>query len=260
MTLSFKLNDLTLFSLLNTRLQPCWRLSSITHSGVLILMSWVLITRCGEGLGTWYSAFLSKQVRRSASRVAAFLKSGIRLLSILFVVGPKCLSTDEMFKAIEYKKMLEEWEKSKKERKKLVGERTLHKKGRVVESKATKTKSDYEKLLIWKMSADKFKKEGKGKNLDALNRLSEEYKDHNVVPIFVLGGQPSSPPVPEICETALGQASTRFLKQAIRSNIKNMDRSDILELRKELDKALTEVEAIMGIEDVPVESVEVSVG
>jgi hypothetical protein len=37
---------------------------------------------------------------------------------------------------------------------------------------------------------------------------------------------------------ALGQASTRFLKQAILSNIKNMDRNGILELRKELDSAL----------------------
>jgi hypothetical protein len=107
-----------------------------------------------------------------------------------------------------------------------------------VESKCTKTKPDYEKLLRWKMGADKYKKEGRGKNLDALKILWDEYKDHTVLPIFVPEEQPSPPPVPEVSKTALGQASTRFAKQAILPNIKNMDRNDILELRKELDNAL----------------------
>jgi hypothetical protein len=94
--------------------------------------------------------------------VIALAKSGIISLSSIFcVVGPNCLSTDEIFKAIQYKKMLEAWEKSTKERKKLVDE-----KARAMESKGTKTKPDYEKLLRWKMGAYKFKKEGKGKKLD----------------------------------------------------------------------------------------------
>jgi hypothetical protein len=50
--------------------------------------------------------------------------------------------------------------------------------------------------------------------------------------------QPSPSPVQAISEMALGQAPTRFVKQAILHNIKNMDRNDILELRKELDNAL----------------------
>jgi hypothetical protein len=153
-------------------------------------------------------------------------------------VGPKCLGTDEIFKAIQYKKMLEAWEKSTKERKKLVHERALHEKARAVESKGTKTKPDYEKLLRWKMGADKFKKEGRGKNMDALKILWNKYKDHTVIPIFVPEEQPSPPPVPVISEMALGQASTRFAKQAFLHNIKNMDRNDILELRKELDNTL----------------------
>jgi hypothetical protein len=109
---------------------------------------------------------------------------------------------------------------------------------RVVVDKDTKTKPDYEKLLRWKMGAYKFKKEGKGKKMDALKILWNEYKDHAVIPIFVSEEQPSPPPVPVISEMALGQASTRFVKQAILPNIKNMDRNDILELRKELDNAL----------------------
>jgi hypothetical protein len=134
--------------------------------------------------------------------------------------------------------MLEAWEKSTKERKKLVGERALHEKARAMEGKGIKTKPDYEKLLRWNMGADKFKKEGKGKKLDALKIPWNEYKDRAVIPIFVPEEQPSPPPVPVISETALAQASTRFVKQDILPNIKNMDRNDILEPRKELDNAL----------------------
>jgi hypothetical protein len=42
------------------------------------------------------------------------------------------LSTDEIFKAVSYKKVLEAWEKSTKEMKKLVDERALHEKARAV--------------------------------------------------------------------------------------------------------------------------------
>jgi hypothetical protein len=177
---------------------------------------------------------LSEQTTKDEC-VIALAKSGISLSSIFFVVGPKCLSTDEIFKAIQYKKMWEVWEKSTKKRKKLVDEKALHEKARAVESKGTKAKPDYEKLLRWKMGADKFKKGGKEKKLDTLKILWIEYKDHVVIPIFVPEEQSSPPPVPVISETALGQASTRFVKQAILPNIKNVDRDDILELRKELD-------------------------
>jgi hypothetical protein len=174
---------------------------------------------------------LSEQTTEE-ERVIALAKSGISLSSIFFVVGPKCFSTDEIFNAIQYKNMLEAWEKSTKERKKLVDEWALHDKARAVDIKGTKTNPDYEKLLRWKMGADKLKKEGKGKKLDALKILWNEYKDHAVIPIFVPEEKPLSPPVPVISKTALGQASTRFVKQAILPNIKNMDRNDILELRK----------------------------
>jgi hypothetical protein len=60
--------------------------------------------------------------------------------------------------------MLEAWEKKMKERKKLMDQRALHEKVRAVESKAATTKPDYEKLLRWKMGADKFKKKGKGRS------------------------------------------------------------------------------------------------
>jgi hypothetical protein len=37
----------------------------------------------------------------------------------------------------------------------------------------------------------------------------------------------------------LGKASTKFVKEAVLPNIKNMGRDAILELRQELDNALT---------------------
>jgi hypothetical protein len=49
---------------------------------------------------------LSKQASEE-ERVIALAKSGISLSSILFIVGPSCLSTEKKFKAIEYNKKLE---------------------------------------------------------------------------------------------------------------------------------------------------------
>jgi hypothetical protein len=57
---------------------------------------------------------LSKQTSEE-ERVIALAKSGISLSSIFFVVGPSCLSADEIFKAIEYKKKLELWDTACKE-------------------------------------------------------------------------------------------------------------------------------------------------
>jgi hypothetical protein len=134
--------------------------------------------------------------------------------------------------------MLEAWEKLTKEGKKIIDEWALHEKVRAVKSKGTKTNPEYEKLLRWKMGAEKFKKEWKGKKLDALKILWNKYKYHAAIPIFVPEEQPLPPTVPSISEIALGIALTRFVKQDILPNIKNMDRNDILELRKELNNAV----------------------
>jgi hypothetical protein len=94
-------------------------------------------------------------------RVIALSKSGISLSSIFCVVGLKCLSTGEIFKAIQYKQMLDAWEKSTKKRKKLVDERALYEKARAAENKGTTTKPGYDKLLRWKMGAENSKRKGK---------------------------------------------------------------------------------------------------
>jgi hypothetical protein len=66
-------------------------------------------------LGFNGDGFLIKARRRAANlmqrlseqtteeeRVIALAKSGVSLSSIFFVMGPKCLSTNEIFKAIQY--------------------------------------------------------------------------------------------------------------------------------------------------------------
>jgi hypothetical protein len=62
--------------------------------------------------------------------VTALARSGISLSSIFFAVGPKCLSTDEIFKAMKYKKTLEAWEQRIKERNCLIDEKLKHDAGR----------------------------------------------------------------------------------------------------------------------------------
>jgi hypothetical protein len=71
---------------------------------------------------------LSKQTSEEES-VISLANSGISLSSIFFIVGPSCLSTDEIFRAIEYKKKLELWEKACKEREKIKSKEKLHLKG-----------------------------------------------------------------------------------------------------------------------------------
>jgi hypothetical protein len=56
-----------------------------------------------------------------------------------------------------------------------------------------------------------------------------------VAPIIVPEETSMPPPLPHISETASGQVSTKFVKEAVLPNIKNMGREAILELRQELD-------------------------
>jgi hypothetical protein len=181
---------------------------------------------------------LSRQTSEE-ERVIALAKSGISLSSIFFVVGPSCLSTDEIFKAIEYKKKLELWETACKERDKIKSEEKLHEKGIQAMGKETKKKRHYEDVLRWKMGAAAYNKDAKGKRIADLLLLFENYKDVVVAPLVVPEEMNKPPPLPHISETALGQASTKFVKEAVLPNIKNMGREAILELRQELDNALT---------------------
>jgi hypothetical protein len=60
-----------------------------------------------------------------------------------------------------------------------------------------------------------------------------------VAPLVVPEEMNKPPPLPHISDTALGQASTKFVKEAVLPNIKNMGREAILELRQKLDNELT---------------------
>jgi hypothetical protein len=89
------------------------------------------------------------------------------------------------------------------------------------------------------MGAVAYNKDAKGKRVTNILLLFETYKDVVVAPLVVPEETNMPPPLPHISETALGQASTKFVKEAVLSNIKNMGREAILELKQELDNALT---------------------
>jgi hypothetical protein len=105
--------------------------------------------------------------------------------------------------------------------------------------KETKKKRHYEDILRWKMGAAAYNKGVKGKRTVDLLLLFETYSDVVVDPLVVPEEMNMPPPLPHISETALGQASTKFAKEAVLPNVKNMGREAILELRQELDNALT---------------------
>jgi hypothetical protein len=105
--------------------------------------------------------------------------------------------------------------------------------------KETKKKCHYEDVLRWKMGAAAYNKDAKGKRIADLLLLFEKYKDVVVAPLVVPEEINKPPPLPHISEIALGQASTKFIKEAVLPSIKNMGREAILELRQELDNALT---------------------
>jgi hypothetical protein len=131
------------------------------------------------------------------------------------------------------------WETACKEREKIKSEEKLHEKGIQAMGKETKKKDHYEDVLRWKTGAAAYNKDAKGKRIADLLLLFEKYKDVVVAPLVVSSEMNKPPPLPHISETALGQASKKFVKQAVLPNIKNMGREAILELRQELDNALT---------------------
>jgi hypothetical protein len=134
---------------------------------------------------------------------------------------------------------MELWETACKEREKIKSEEKLHEKGIQAMGKETNKKRHYEDVLRWKMGAAAYNKDAKGKRITDLFLLFENYKDVVVAPLAVPEEINKPPPLPHISETALGQASTKFVKEAVLPNIKNMGREAILELRQELDNALT---------------------
>jgi hypothetical protein len=105
--------------------------------------------------------------------------------------------------------------------------------------KETKKKCHYEDVLRWKMGAAAYNKDLQGKHIADLLLLFKKYKDVVVASLVVPEETNKPPPVPHSSETALGQASTKLVKEAVLPNIKNMGRESILELRQELDNALT---------------------
>jgi hypothetical protein len=172
-------------------------------------------------------------------RIIALATSGFNLSSMFFTVDPSCLSTDSIFKAIEYKQQFDSWNQRKKERKALVDEMTIHNKRKDAAAKTKYTKADYERMLRWKMGANAFKNEAKGQTIDALKTMCEHYKD---VPLdsIVLPEEEDEPAVPAIQNTALGEASADLLEGAAKPWIDNSRRDRLIKLHELIDDKLNE--------------------
>jgi hypothetical protein len=159
-------------------------------------------------------------VSSEEERVIALDKSGLKLSSIFFTAGPSCLSTDEIFKAIEHRRQLEEWKERAKKRKAILEENTAQDKGREAAAKERKNKGDYERVLRWKMGTEKYKADARGKQIDIIKALWEQYNDTYVISIVVPEDE-EEPRVPKIQDTALGEASDDLLEGAAKPWIDN---------------------------------------
>jgi hypothetical protein len=118
-------------------------------------------------------------------RVIALAKSGFNFSSMCLTVGPSCLSTDAIFKAIEHKRQLEEWKERVKKRKGILEEKTAQDKGREAAAKERKNKGDYERMLRCKMGTENYKADERGKKIDIIKALWVKYNDTDVISIVV---------------------------------------------------------------------------
>ncbi len=89
----------------------------------------------------------------SEERIKAVVSSGINLSSLWCQLGGNCLSTNEMFKAMQYKKDLKKYEKDKDESSKIHKKSMIKDKGRATLLKETLLVDDYKNLLKWKLGS-----------------------------------------------------------------------------------------------------------
>jgi len=80
-------------------------------------------------------------------RVKAIVKGGVSLSSVFYTIGPSCLSTDEMFQAMEYKDLLSKHKKDVAAHKVLVSNKQTHSKAKELLTKEKPTVKDYQQLL-----------------------------------------------------------------------------------------------------------------
>jgi hypothetical protein len=88
------------------------------------------------------------------------------------------------------------------------------------------------------MGADKYKSDAKGSRIDKLKLIWEQYKDVEPPSIVVPEEEEQPSPIMAITETALGEASTKYVKEAVLPNLKTMGREAILDLKQLFDAHL----------------------
>jgi hypothetical protein len=110
-----------------------------------------------------------------------------------------------------------------------------HDAGREAAMKVTPKTPYYDAILRWKMGTDKYESDAKGSRIDKLKLLWEQYKDVESPIRVVPEEEEQPPPILAITETSLGEVSTKYLKEAVLPNLKNMGREAILDLKQLLD-------------------------
>jgi hypothetical protein len=108
------------------------------------------------------------------------VKGGINMTSIFYNIGPWCLSTDEMFQALEYKDLLSKYNKDVVAHKALVGNKEVE-----VKAKKKPTVKDYQDLLQSMLDDDYYSRRTRGLKVVQLKELLETVKDSTILDISV---------------------------------------------------------------------------
>ena len=166
----------------------------------------------------------------SEERVKAIVSSAINLSSLWHQLRGNCLSTDEMFKAMQYKEDLKKYEKDKEEWNKIQKKKMIEDKGRATLLKERFLVDDYKNVLKWKLS-DTYSLITKGMKANDLKLLFEQWRDIEV-PETHLPLQPQEPPIQAVSHTALGRTIKQKFEEAIAAGGDMLSEVDFIELAK----------------------------
>ncbi len=120
----------------------------------------------------------------SEETVKAIVLGGIYLSSLWYQLGGNCLSTDEMFKAMQYKEDFKKNEKDKEEWNKIQKKKMTKDKGRATLLKERFLVDDYKNVLKWKLG-DTYSSITKGMKANDLYLLFDQWRDIEVSEIHL---------------------------------------------------------------------------
>jgi hypothetical protein len=165
-------------------------------------------------------------------RVKAIVKSGISLNSLMYTIGPSCLSSDEIFQAFEYRELLKVYNTAKKDRAAFDKKKKLETsaKALLALNKTTYTMSEKQLLLRWKLGDEGYAPHAKKKSAEINAVWLEHQNEQNPEDMLDLP-ELEEPQVPPIDETELGRARRRQFN-SIMSNTNQFDNEQLSEMAR----------------------------